>query len=797
MSELLPPDPPLRGEIARPIRFGRAPAPPDESEATLRPVDLKEVFAVLRRHLKVVLLFVAIGLGIAIYVVRSQPSLYRAKAVIRFADNRRALAGDLDNVSTSISGTWTDPILSQIEVLKSRAVASDVVKRGAVGLRVFPVGFPAAVLSEATVASAPQVDTIHLLFSAQDVLVRAETVERRTPYGSPVEVGGVRFTIASKPPVQTGYLLVRSEEDAINTLVGSIAAAPRKWTDVIDVEFTAQDPDIARHVVNTTVDAFQALNAEKAQEQSRRRRVFLEEQLSQTDAMLAQAQSALSDFRSREQVYGSEERISAEASGLLGLDVRREEMEADRKAYAGLLSGLNRASSQTETRGLRAIVSSPGIAANPVISQLYGQLVQYQTVRDTMVTGRWGAATTNPDVQRVDTLITVTQAKLISAIESHLTSLEARIAALDDLKARNAAALQQLPRTQAAEARLIQQVEISSRMATQLREEYQRARMAEAVEAGEVEIVDRAVRAGLIDEGAPIKIAIGIFVGLLFGGGAAFLIEHLNTAIRRREDIEGILQVPGLAVIPQISGNGVSGRLRLPGRRNGNGRGHALITVSNARSSEAEAYRTLRTNLIFSQAIQSLRTIVVTSPSPKDGKTTTAANLAVTFAHQGIRVLLIDCDLRKSRLHTLFGVSREPGLSQLILGQTSIREAVRPSSVDGLSFITSGVLPPNPSELLGSTRLRELVAQFATEYDIVIMDTPPIYVAADAQILSSLADGVLLVVRAGQTERQSAQESISRLANVGARVVGAVLNDPDHKVPAYGGYYYYNYYGKE
>jgi tyrosine-protein kinase Etk/Wzc len=717
--------------------------------------------------------------------------------VIRFADNRRALAGDLDNVSTNLSGSWTDPILSQIEVLKSRAVASEVVKREPLGLRVLPMGFPAAALTEVRMVSQPRVDTVHLTFAEDGVLARSEGIQVRAPYGSPVEVGGIRFAITGKPSVQSGYLLLRSEEEAINTLVGSIAASARKWTDVIDVEYTAHDPEIARYVVNTTVEAFQALNAEKAQEQSRRRRLFLEEQLSQTDAMLAQAQSALSDFRSREEVYGSEERISAEASGILGLDVRREEMDADRKAYVSLLAGLNRATSQSETRGLRAIVSSPGIAANPVISQLYGQLVQYQTVRDTMVTGPWGSATTNPDVQRVDTLIRATQEKLVSAIESHLTSLEARIAALDDLKERNAAALQQLPRTQAAEARLIQQVEISSRMATQLREEYQRARMAEAVEAGEVEILDRAVRAGLIDEGAPIKIAIGIFVGLLFGGSAAFLLEHLNTAIRRREDIEGVLQVPGLAVIPQISGNGVTSRFRILGRRNGKGRGHALITVSNARSSEAEAYRTLRTNLIFSQAIQSLRTVVVTSPSPKDGKTTTAANLAVTFAHQGIRVLLMDCDLRKSRLHALFGLSREPGLSQVILGESSIREAVRQSSVDGLSLITSGVLPPNPSELLGSTRLREMVAQFATEYDIVIMDSPPIYVAADAQILSALADGVVLVLRAGQTQRQSAQESVSRLANVGARVVGAVLNDPDHKVPAYGGYYYYNYYGSE
>ena len=211
----------------------------------------------------------------------------------------------------------------------------------------------------------------------------------------------------------------------------------------------------------------------------------------------------------------------------------------------------------------------------------------------------------------------------------------------------------------------------------------------------------------------------------------------------------------------------------------------------------AEAYRTLRTNLIFSQAIQALRTIVVTSPSPKDGKTTTAANLAVTFAQQGMRVLIIDCDMRKARLHSMFSVPREPGFSQLLAKQATIEQVVQQTSIENLWLIAAGLLPANPSELLGSSVARATIDSLAAQYDIVILDTPPVHVAADSLILGSMANGVLLVLRAGYSEREAAQEALQRLLNVGAHVVGAVLNDPDHKVPEYGSYYYYYDYHDE
>jgi len=238
----------------------------------------------------------------------------------------------------------------------------------------------------------------------------------------------------------------------------------------------------------------------------------------------------------------------------------------------------------------------------------------------------------------------------------------------------------------------------------------------------------------------------------------------------------------------------------LPGRRKNGSNGHhgaaralGLVTVNDARSSGAEAYRTLRTNLIFSQAVQSLRTIVVTSAAPSKGKTTTAANLAVSFAQQGMRVLIVDCDLRRARLHKMFGVPREPGLTECMLGQYEHDAVTRETAVPGLYVLASGQLPPNPSELLGGDRMRKTLQALGGAFDLVILDTPPLLAASDAAILSTLCDGVVLVVRAGVTEAEAGRQAMQQLASVGARVVGAVLNDPDAKVQHYGGYYNYEY----
>ena len=814
MSDLLPSGTP-HGSALTPGPAASTPStrPADDVEGGAESIDIKESVATLRRHLWLIIAVTAAATAFAAYRISKQALEYQATAVIRLVDERRELAGNLDdNAGQGMTGGyWTDPITSQLQVLRSRAVAAAVVDSQALGLRVQSRGFPASVLRNVSLASETSGDTVRLEFMPNGVNVVSGPTTTLVPYDSTVRAGGIAFSVHARPTnSQKGALYTISRTAAIDMVLAGLSAHQRDRTDVVDVSYTAQDPYVAQQIVNTAVDVFQVQNAANAQQQSRRRRIFVEAQLHQTDSLLQIAQDHLSAYRTTKQVYGSSDAVvSAEQTGLLNLDVQRAQLVADRRTYQSLLNELAKDDSgPSRQRALSALVASPGIAGNPVVQAIYTQLVGYQAALDSTSVGKWGSAQTNPDVQRLHALVASAQGQLGDAVGSQITSIDARVAALDELRQRSTDALKTLPATQAGEARLVGQVESARNMADELRDEYQKARIAEAVEAGEVEIVDLATSPyAPIGTSRRTKLLTGIIVGLLLGTGAAFLVERLNTAIRRREEIESMLQIPGLAIIPQIvSPNSVrrlkmgSMSLRLPtpraGWRVGNGtqNGESLVTVSDFRSSTAEAFRTLRTNLIFSQAVQSLRTIVITSPSPQDGKTTTAANLAVTFAQQGMRVLIVDCDLRRARLHKVFHAAREPGLTQLMLGQASLEQVVQHTMVDNLSLLPAGALPPNPSELLGGPQMRAALERLGREYDTVILDTPPVHAAADALILGSLADGVILVLRAGHTDRQVAQDAVQRMSSLGVRVVGAVLNDPDHKVPQYGGYYYYDYY---
>lgn len=212
-----------------------------------------------------------------------------------------------------------------------------------------------------------------------------------------------------------------------------------------------------------------------------------------------------------------------------------------------------------------------------------------------------------------------------------------------------------------------------------------------------------------------------------------------------------------------------------------------LITLTDPRSAASEAYRTLRTNLMFSSLDEPLHSLVVTSPNPEAGKSTALANLAVTLAQSGKRVILVDCDLRRASQHKIWGVAQEPGLTSMVLDHLDSPPLVQ-TQVENLRLLPSGPLPPNPADLLGSDRMDAIVEQLAAEADFVLFDAPPVIAVTDAALLSVKVDGVLLVLRAGKTNRDHAERARDLLERVNVRIVGAVLTDAQVEGPA-GGYY--------
>jgi non-specific protein-tyrosine kinase len=212
-----------------------------------------------------------------------------------------------------------------------------------------------------------------------------------------------------------------------------------------------------------------------------------------------------------------------------------------------------------------------------------------------------------------------------------------------------------------------------------------------------------------------------------------------------------------------------------------------LITLSDPRSPISEAYRTLRTNLSFSSLDEPIQTLVVTSAAPDEGKSTTVANLAVTMAQGGKRTILVDCDLRRPTLHDLFNLPAEPGLTNLLLEEGN-QQLMHETEVEGLQVLTSGPLPPNPADLLGSLKIDQIIADLVSKADIVLFDAPPVIAVTDATVLGSKVDGVLLVISAGKTRREHAARAKELLERANVRVIGAALTNAP-KDSSIGGYY--------
>ena len=706
---------------------------PDEAGEPVAPLDFREVLRICRRRAVLILAITGVCTAGAAYWAHSQAMLYDAKAVVRLRDARRAITGGLsEGSSDALVSTSIDPLLSQIEVLQSRAVAGEVVD-SLPELRVRASGFDPATLHWLSVTTPESRDSVDIKFGRSGLTVESGHRSLWVEYGEMVNLAGVSFRVDAPPQEESGHVTVLSREDAIVRLLKSLSVKPREATDVVDVTYVDTDPRIAQRTANQIVQVFQRASSETAQRQSVRRRKFLEEQLKSQDSVLTAARVGLSGFRGRERAFSARAKFETEQEEMKGLSVRRQELGAQRQIIQKLLDGFSSANTQAE--GLGALLASPDIANNPTIQQLYSQLVKYQSARDSLTIGRWSKGPNNPDVLRFDDLIASTQTQLLGAFRGLLSSIDARIASLDQLKASSDVTFPSLSATEERESGLQEQVESAQRTVEQLRIEYERARLAEAVEVGEVELVDLAALPTEADGLKPVlRIAFGLLLGLGLGLAVACVLEYLNTSIRRRNQVRSTLGLSELAVIPQLKLPGGT-RTRLTrslgkgspngSRQNGRLDVSRLVTSSDTHSIGAEAYRVLRTSLLFSHASESLRTILVTSPTPGDGKTTVASNLAVTFAQQGIRTLLVDCDLRRGHLNTAFHVSRDPGLSDLLTGRTDLESAIRITSVPDLSLLTTGTIPRAPAELLGSPMMRELLRTLVQKYEMVVSTPPP------------------------------------------------------------------------
>jgi capsular exopolysaccharide synthesis family protein len=280
-----------------------------------------------------------------------------------------------------------------------------------------------------------------------------------------------------------------------------------------------------------------------------------------------------------------------------------------------------------------------------------------------------------------------------------------------------------------------------------------------------------------------LNVALAGLLSLALGLVIVFLLEYMDRTIKSSDDVERTMRAPVLGLIPVVAevASGTSPE---------SVRDRDLYVFQHPSSRAAECCRSIRTNILFSDADRELRVLTITSPNPREGKTTSVIYLGTTMAQSGQKVLVIDTDMRRPRLHQSMGISRDRGLSNLILGDSTYEDTIKTSDVPHLYVLPCGPTPPNPAELLLTQRFKQIMADLGERYDRIILDSPPLQAVADAAVLGRLSDGVILVAKSGKTKREDLARSARQLRDVQARIVGVVINNLDLSSRTYG---YYNY----
>lgn len=722
-----------------------------------------------------------------------KPRVYRATATVRIGEGQAPIAG----LQTPTYRDYrVDPIQSEQMVIKSEAVASRAAEK--LGLRLQVVRPP---LDRVALfgTEPPQVDSAvangSYTLDLRDAVyaLRQDGATLGTArYGERLQAAGIAFVVPSRPDVTGGVveLAVIPLRNATSLVRGSIVTRGLPQTNIVEISFTGVEPALVKQAANAVAVSYREFSAADRLERARNRTTFIAQQLDAQRQQLQLAQDALRAFKERAQLSN----VNAEQSALVG-SIHRFEGDLDaarvkQRIYLRLIGRLEAADTATEE--LRRLAGTEAVQENGYIANLYGRWFDLVKQREELLAQNKTPA--HLDVKAVDRLITRTKEDLREASGLYLKGLQSRIESLQSTIASLRAETERYPSLEAQETRLLADVKSVQAVYDQLQAELQRSRIAERDEDASVRLIDEAQQPTVPI--APNRRRIfftSVVFGLLLGLGVAILLENLDDSVKSPEEIQEGMGLTVLGTIPRIRAPTMSGSAR-PGAE------ERLVTHVDPRSPVAEAYRSLRTNLAFARVEQEVRTIVLTSPGPADGKSTTVANLAITFSQQGQRTLLIDADLRRAVIDKLFDVPRSPGLTDTLVGEASLDDVIRETSIPNLSVIGSGRFPPNPAELLGSTAMRDVLRTSAQQFDIVLLDSPPLLAVTDAAVLATMTDGAILIVRVGATAKAASRRAIMQLQTVRARVLGSVLNDVDFRQGAFAGgygYYYYYYYGHE
>lgn len=623
---------------------------------------------------------------------------------------------------------------------------------------------------------------------------------RRVEIGEPFEIGNIALTLdpaLSDAPPDRITVEIRNFRSTVEAVRSNLEiGTAESGTQIILVGYRHPDPVLVAAVPNAITNSFVRHKVETSQWEHRSRGTFLREQVAHYAGTLEDAEARLQAFRERERIINAPAQATEQVRRYAELLSRRDEIVQERDALRRLLARLrNPTTPDRAHETYRELAAFPVFFVNSAIQNIIRSLIELENQRAELMVRRTEQSI---DVRGIDTRVRELELQLLETAEDYLTSRENQMASLDAALSQFADVAGQVPAREVELARLTREQELLTEIYSQLQLRLHEVEVEEAVEPLDVQLLDPALVPNRPASPRPIlNLVLGAFLGIALGLLAAFTRQIVDTKVRSRNDVRlAAGGLPVMATIPRIASGvdrRVNGRLtlrRLRRTRPELARVSPLVARDAPRSAAAEAYRALRTRVVFRRDNDAPRVLVVTSATAGEGKSTSAANLAVTLSHQGVATLLIDGDLRRGTLHELFGVDRTPGLGEVLREQAELGEALRSIELAGgrLDILPSGRHPENPSELIGGQRMEQVIQQLSDRYDRIVIDTPPLRFATDAAVLCSMPDtGALMVARAGFSDRHAIEHVARELQEMGLRVDGVIINDVAvSEGPAYG-----------
>jgi succinoglycan biosynthesis transport protein ExoP len=729
------------------------------SDSWWHPTDYLRI--VYKRRWAALPAFLLVFVSGALDTIRAVP-IYQARTQLLIErDTRRQMS--VDAIVDERSGSYYDDgfYTTQYNVLRSRSLALRVVEA-------LEKSGPPEVVPPAPGMSFSLSGLLGYAQSQVWRLFSNPPAVQPQPAAAPAVADGV------EPSAESPARLARA-----GRFLGSLNVVPVRNSSLVNLVFNSPDPHYAARAVNELANQYRARNLESRVMDTKETNDFLSQQLKEQRAKLEASEAALLRYKETHNAASVDDRQNIVVQRLTELSAQVTKAKIERLDKEALYNQLLEA----QKSGTR-MDSIPMVVANEYIQKTKLEIANLEERRSQMA-AQYGPNW--PAMKEVASSLAVARQRLANEIDgvvnaSRTDYLAARAkedslaAALNAQKGesmgldRKAVEYAALEREAAADRQLFENL-MQRTKETGISGQYRNSN---------IQIIDTAqVPSSPVLPNVPRDLMVSMMTGLVLAIGLVFAFEYFDSRIKSPDEIKAHLNIPFLGLVPSVP------------LKDGD---QMLLGAMDVPPAFAEAIKAIRTGVVFSSAEEGSRSVVVTSTAPHEGKTVVSSNLAAALAQTDQKVLIIDADMRRPRIHEVFGWLQDPGLSNVLVGTSTLADAVRKSTVPNLSVLPAGHIPPNPAELLGAQRFKDLLKELGRQYDWVIIDAPPVMAVTDAALVGNIATGVVFVVGAEMTSRRHAAVAVEQLAAAQSRFIGAVLNRANVQRH---GYYYSTYYRKD